>query len=165
MGGEDSRQHVGGAQHLLCRFGLQETHVLFTETLRPLVFHLGSLTVGLRLVAGHSDDAAFGVVAVDAFGDADPGHLIDGVEHGPLEPDGLCHRGSSGVLFGAAGDHAFAPSTVASGGSEAAELPLDDQDGQIGVDLGQVVGGPQSAVSPADDGHVNFGRGVGTEGG
>ena len=90
-----------------------------------MVFDLLALSSQLCGVAGETDRAPLGVVAVEALPVRDAPHLVDGVEQLAEEAASSVVAGDLLLTIGARGKLANTPSTVASGCSEPDDLLLD----------------------------------------
>ena len=126
MGEEQGAQDVGGVELSAGLIGTEQPEVVIGETEPTLmVFDLLALSGHLCRVAGETDRAPFGVVAVDALPFRHAANLVDGVEQLGEEAASSIVVGDLLVTIGSGGELANAPSTVASRCPETDDLLLD----------------------------------------
>ena len=116
---------------------------------------LMALVRGLHRRAGDPDHAALGEPAVDPLGGDDPADLVDGVDRRPRQRDTRTATVGRDRTLQSARQLADAPSAVAARRPEAHRVALDHQHPHARVGDDQRVRRPQSAVSGADDHHVD----------
>ena len=153
---------VGGAEHprgprdVLGLRLRQQLEPLHGPGQPPLLLHQLARPGELRLVAGERDRAAARVVGVDPLALGHTAHLGDRLMHGAPHRDRGLQTVPAGDPARRRREQRRAPSAVAPRRAEAGELTLDDRDSQRGVDLVQVVRGPQPRVAGARDRHVGL---------
>ena len=115
----------------------------------------GGDPLGLDRASGQIDPAALGVMTVDAFGLGHPPDVVDGVVQGAHLAECGTGAGTGRPVHGADAVLAERPSTVATRGAVAGDLPFQDHHPDRRVQAEQVVRGPQRGVAGAHDGHVD----------
>ena len=134
--------------------GVEQRQVVVGQPVRVGLRDLGPGPVELGLAACERHGAAGPPVAVDALGGGDPAHLADRVVHGPLHGQCPVPAVPPGQRRQRGGEQRRAPAAVAPGRAVPGDLPLQHDDAQRGVGLGQVPRRPQPGVPGAHDRHV-----------
>ena len=137
--------HLGAAEALLVPLAEPPGRALGEHRVQPRELWLG---------AGDVQDAVLDDVGVDALVPAHADHVVDRLLHRPDEPTHPVPASGGGVPVEVAGQLRGEPAAVAARGAVAGELLLQDDDAQIGLSAGQVVGGPQPGEAASDDADV-----------
>ena len=152
---QDTAAHIGGVELLACFVSIEQADLVFGQPEAASFGYLGDLPLRLGTRARHPDGAALGVVAVDALSGCHTPDLVDCVEHGSHQAPGFGRAGAPRVVGNRSGQLPHGPAAVAPRRPEAAVVPLQHGHTHRGLELLEVVGGPQTAEAAAHDGDVD----------
>ena len=159
MRSEGGADDVGGVEHLPGLGAIEEAKVIRAESPGTTVVDLGLRCPPLQGGPSRDDGSTLTPSDVPALQLRHAVDLGDGGDHGPLHANGLVTGGRSGECLERGREESGCPSAVASAGTEPRLLSLQDDDPQRGIASREVVGGPQSGESAADDGDVGVDAG------
>ena len=134
MGEKRAADHRCGGQVGASLVSAEESDVVVVETETSMeMLDLVTQASKMRAIAGESDRATFGVVAVDAQICTHPAHVVDRVEECPEHLPGSVITGSRLNAFGTGCQLTNTPPAIAAGGTETDLGGLDDEYPQTGI--------------------------------
>ena len=134
----------------------QPAVVLIAETLTMHVLQLFAQAYQLRWQYCHFQCTRLLKVAIDGFAFRYASDFPDGIEHLSLQADGAVTFVRVVEPMLNTGQKRRAPTAVAAGRAETGYFCFENGNIQIGIDLLQVPGSPQTGIARPDNGNVDF---------